>query len=381
MRSRSREQQYRAADNMTDRMAALGTLSLHDGAGTRGGDRRFLRALFERSADHRQVVFAAGEIPEPGTLDRVRELTEHPAFSIANPNRVRALIGAFAQANPTQFNRADGAGYDFVADTMLALDPAEPAGRRAAATAFRSWRALEPDRRAKAPRRRCDASRPRRTLSRDLNDIVERAARRLTRDRVEETTELRVTLGLDFCASLTKILTRLSTNRLDSYRNDRGCGARSRSCRDNPNRGLYGARRGANASAIRFHQGIGTIGRQARLSTSTDRRACAAPRGPRSHHRISAHHRRRRLRADARPSCQSASSNEPTISKTSPKAGARPATAARTAKPGAARIARPRLRPTTGPDGSFFSNPDGLSSVYAVVDGLSDASSSTFWRR
>ena len=53
-------------------------------------------------------------IPEPATLDRVKALTAHPAFSFANPNRVRALIGAFAMSNPTQSNRADGAGYDFL---------------------------------------------------------------------------------------------------------------------------------------------------------------------------------------------------------------------------------------------------------------------------
>ena len=45
---------------------------------------------------------------------------------MANPNRVRSLIGAFAQANHTQFNRLDGAGYDFVADIVLALDPKNP---------------------------------------------------------------------------------------------------------------------------------------------------------------------------------------------------------------------------------------------------------------
>ena len=99
--------------------------------------------------------------PEPGTLDRVRALTAHPAFSMTNPNRVRSLIGAFAQGNPTQFNRADGAGYEFVADRILALDPNNPQVAARMTTAFRSWRALEP---AAAPtrRRRCSASRPRR---------------------------------------------------------------------------------------------------------------------------------------------------------------------------------------------------------------------------
>ena len=63
---------------------------------------------------------------------------------------MRALIGAFAQGNPTQFNRADGAGYDFIADTMLALDPKNPQLAARLATAFRTWRTLEAGRRAKA---------------------------------------------------------------------------------------------------------------------------------------------------------------------------------------------------------------------------------------
>ena len=69
---------------------------------------------------------AAGGDSRPATLDRVRALTDHPAFSMANPNRVRALIGSFAQVNHTQFNRADRAGYDFVADAVLTLDLKNP---------------------------------------------------------------------------------------------------------------------------------------------------------------------------------------------------------------------------------------------------------------
>jgi aminopeptidase N len=98
----------------------------------------------------------------------------HPAFSITNPNRVRALIGAFAHSNPTQFNRADGQGYDFVAETILALDPKNPQVASRMATAFRSWRTMEAGRRAKAEaalrRIRSTAA-----LSRDVSDIVERA--------------------------------------------------------------------------------------------------------------------------------------------------------------------------------------------------------------
>jgi aminopeptidase N len=112
--------------------------------------------------------------PLPGALEQVQSLTRHAGFSLANPNRVRALIGAFAHSNLTQFNRADGAGYHFVADTILALDPKNPQISARMATSFRTWRMLEAGRRAKAETalRRIKAA-PQ--LSRDLADIVERA--------------------------------------------------------------------------------------------------------------------------------------------------------------------------------------------------------------
>ena len=166
--------QYAAADNMTERMAALATLSLHDVP-----ERwQALDDFYRRYAADALVIdkwfSLQAAIPQADTLDNVRKLTGHPAFSMVNPNRVRALIGAFAQANPTQFNRADGAGYAFIADTVLALDPRNPQVAARMATAFRTWRILEPARRALAEsalRRIKDAP----GLSRDLSDIVERA--------------------------------------------------------------------------------------------------------------------------------------------------------------------------------------------------------------
>ncbi len=165
--------QYQNADNMTDRMAALDTLSLHD----RPERTRALEDFYRRYADDPLIIdkwlALQAAIPEAGTLDRVRALTRHPAFSMANPNRVRALIGSFAQVNHTQFNRADGAGYDFVADFVLALDPKNPQVAARLMGAFRSWRALEATRRgrAEAALRRVAAA-P--SLSRDVHDIVAR---------------------------------------------------------------------------------------------------------------------------------------------------------------------------------------------------------------
>ena len=169
--------QYNAADNMTDRMAALDALSQHDVPERETA----LDDFYQRYADDPLIIdkwlTLQAMIPEPATLDRVRALTKHPAFSLANPNRVRALIGAFAQANQTQFNRADGAGYEFVADIVLALDPKNPQVAARMMSAFRTWRALESTRRARAEAtlQRVAATA---ALSRDLGDIVRRTLAR-----------------------------------------------------------------------------------------------------------------------------------------------------------------------------------------------------------
>ncbi len=165
--------QYDSADNMTDRMAALETLAQHD----RPERAAALDDFYKRYADDPLIIdkwlALQAAIPEPATLDRVRALTQHPAFSATNPNRVRALVGAFAQVNHTQFNRPDGAGYDFIADFVLALDPKNPQVAARLMGAFRSWRALEATRRqrAEAVLRRIAAA-P--SLSRDVQDIVAR---------------------------------------------------------------------------------------------------------------------------------------------------------------------------------------------------------------
>jgi aminopeptidase N len=166
--------QYQSADNMTDRLAALGTLSQHDVPERKAAFEDF----YQRYSDNPLIIdkwfSLQAMIPDPGTLDRVRSLTAHPAFSMTNPNRVRSLIGAFAQGNQTQFNRADGAGYEFIADRILALDPNNPQVASRMATSFTRWRALESGRRARAQaalKRIADTPK----LSRDVADIVHRA--------------------------------------------------------------------------------------------------------------------------------------------------------------------------------------------------------------
>jgi aminopeptidase N len=106
-------------------------------------------------------------------VERVRGLMTHHAFSLSNPNRVRALLGGFT-ANATQFNRADGAGYDLICEVVLTLDPTNPQVAARLLTAMRSWRSLEAGRQAKAEAvlRRIIAQ-P--NLSTDVRDIVTRS--------------------------------------------------------------------------------------------------------------------------------------------------------------------------------------------------------------
>jgi aminopeptidase N len=166
--------QFTQADNMTARMAALATLALHDVPERTAALERFYRQFENDPLVIDKWFSLQATIPESATLGRVRTLTRHPAFTLANPNRVRALIGAFAQSNQTQFNRADGAGYGFLAEIVTVLDPRNPQVAARLVGAFKSWRALEPGRRAHAEaalRQIAAVS----SLSRDVADMTRRA--------------------------------------------------------------------------------------------------------------------------------------------------------------------------------------------------------------
>ncbi|MFT0891118.1 aminopeptidase N [Pseudochelatococcus sp. G4_1912] len=166
--------QFDAANNMTERLGALATLAHVPGEARETA----LAAFAERYKDDPLVLdkwFALqASIPETSTLERVKGLLNHPAFSLSNPNRTRALIGSFAMANATQFARADGAGFAFLADMIISLDSTNPQVASRLSTAFRTWKTLEPTRRAQAEAalRRIAAKSP---LSPDVADIVNRS--------------------------------------------------------------------------------------------------------------------------------------------------------------------------------------------------------------
>lgn len=140
--------QFDDAGNMSDRLAALSTLALLGGPERDDAFARFY-ALFANDALVIDKWFALqAMIPEETTTDRVLELMEHPDFSLANPNRVRSLIGAFANMNLVRFHALDGSGYALLSRVVLTLDAKNPQLAARLLSALRSWRTLEPRRRA-----------------------------------------------------------------------------------------------------------------------------------------------------------------------------------------------------------------------------------------
>jgi len=162
---------YWKASNMTDAAHALYLLSARGGTDAK----KALDDFHERwKGDHLVIDtwFAAQAMsPLAGTLSRVKALMKHPLFSLTAPNKVRALIGNFSAQNPVQFNRPDGAGYEFVAQQVLAIDKFNPQIAARMLAGFRSWRELEPGRR-KLAREALRKVAKAKGLSRDVTEIV-----------------------------------------------------------------------------------------------------------------------------------------------------------------------------------------------------------------
>ena len=109
----------------------------------------------------------------PDTLGRVRQLLGHPAFDPKVPNKVYALVRAFA-ANHVRFHAADGAGYVFLADRVLELDRLNPQVAARMARGFDRWRKFDANRQAHA-RAQLERIRDAEGLSRDVAEIVSKS--------------------------------------------------------------------------------------------------------------------------------------------------------------------------------------------------------------
>jgi len=139
---------YRSADNMTDRFAAL-TALVH---GRIDGAEALLADFERRHADDPLVMdkwfSVQARVAAGSTVESAARLMDHPAFSLTNPNKVRALIGAFGMFNPVAFHRADGAGHALVGGVVRELDALNPQVAARLVSVFNRWADYDEVRRA-----------------------------------------------------------------------------------------------------------------------------------------------------------------------------------------------------------------------------------------
>jgi aminopeptidase N len=141
------QQQFESATNMTDRSAALVAM-IHSGA--EAGP--YLKAFYQDFENEALVIdkwFAMQAAAPTTDAAAVRKLMQHPAFTLKTPNRARALIFNFTNANPSQFHAADGSAYAFWAEYVIKLDAINPQVAARLARAMDRWRRYAPALQAK----------------------------------------------------------------------------------------------------------------------------------------------------------------------------------------------------------------------------------------
>ncbi|WP_294393413.1 aminopeptidase N [uncultured Sphingomonas sp.] len=166
-------EQFAQADNMTDRQGALGVLANGDSPERA----QALEAFYDRYRHDPLVLdkwFSAQALStRDDTPAAVQALAEHPDFTIGNPNRLRALVGAFA-LNQRAFHDLEQGGYRFVADMILAVDPKNPQSAARLVPALGRWRRYEPVR-AAAMRGELERIMAAPSLSKDVLEQVSRS--------------------------------------------------------------------------------------------------------------------------------------------------------------------------------------------------------------
>ena len=166
--------QVEAEDNMTDVRAAL-TMLVHSSRTDLAEPA--LKAFGEKWAHDPLVMNQWFTIqvtrPQADVLERVKFLMAHPLFSLKNPNKVRALIGAFAAQNRVNFHRLDGEGYRLLADVVIELNRLNPEIAARIITPLTRWQRFDEQRQAlmKAELERIRAE----ELSPNVFEMVERA--------------------------------------------------------------------------------------------------------------------------------------------------------------------------------------------------------------
>lgn len=136
--------QFHDADNMTDTSSALVALVNCPTPTAQTLAKQALATFYSRWSDESLVVNQWFQIQAwstvAGGLERVKGLMQHPAFDIKNPNKVRAVIGAFCSGNAINFHGGEGEAYSFLADQVLVIDALNPQVASRLMTPLTKWR-------------------------------------------------------------------------------------------------------------------------------------------------------------------------------------------------------------------------------------------------
>jgi aminopeptidase N len=170
-------EQFRSATGMTDYEAAF--TSLVDLVSPETD--RAIEAFYQRWREDPLVLdkwFRMQAMSTaPAAFERVVALSKYPDFNLANPNRARALLYAFAAGNPVGFHRADGKAYRFVANQILRLDAINPQVAARIVSSFNQWKRYEPGR-SRLMKGELERIESVAEISKDVAEIVERALER-----------------------------------------------------------------------------------------------------------------------------------------------------------------------------------------------------------
>jgi aminopeptidase N len=133
--------QFGAAHNMTDRLAALRVVAFHgDEQQREGALDTFYQEWRHEALVMNQWFQVQASIAAGDALERVRGLLAHADFDLRNPNKVRSLVGVFANQNPVHFHRLDGQGYRLLADVVIELNSLNPQIASRLVTPLSKWR-------------------------------------------------------------------------------------------------------------------------------------------------------------------------------------------------------------------------------------------------
>jgi aminopeptidase N len=168
------ERHLQHAKDMTDTQVALGLLAQTEGAAR---DAAFA-AFFDTWQGEALVIdkwFALqAQSTRKTALDDVAKLLTHKDFSMENPNRVRAVVGAFASGNPLHFHDASGRGYALLGERVRMLDAFNPQIAARMLTPLTRWKRQDAPRQA-LMRRELEVVLQRDGVSPDVREIATKA--------------------------------------------------------------------------------------------------------------------------------------------------------------------------------------------------------------